>query len=605
MRAAARSRNPRRPSGAFCTAAVRDCRDAVEVRSGRRALRPSGASRRAGLPALSLAERIHALGARRVARRARHAGDFVRPAAPRTGLRGRLAEGRARLLEQGARRDARRAAGVPTRTPVLGAALAFLDAPGPVGDAALRRNAARRVPRTCPLPCGRAFRGFSSTRRERGVRAPVRDAAFRLRPASLFARARGGVPLRRLGRALFPGRSLALVPPRLRCGRAPRSRRDLGVPGGGTGRCARPLRGHSRAPATSRPRGRRCSPRRPSRRVRSRLLRGSFRGVLRSRARASLPVACVGRPLRHLSAVSGNRASPARGPVEGPSRLLAVSPVVARSVSLVPLRLAPREPPRARARPSLAPPSLCGLPELARRLHGGAEVSRRGAAVPRFPVCILRGGISREHARRGLDARRLRDDPRVSVCPSRVCVALGLVRGVFLRKGTDGTECAASLRAGGGALRPAGDRVLCCVFLPRRKEGREDFLRREQGKKSTREREVEGGACICLWRGRLRSPRYSPFQANFVSLRFSCPPARIYRRCLLRPERHARGGDRPDGLPAAASPCPARAGARAPPAALAIQAGVTLTEGDAPWRGQGRRGGPRSRARAGRTTGGT
>src|ERR1019366_6515054 len=237
--------------------------------------------------------------------------------------------------------------------------------------------------------------------------------------------------------------------------------------------------------------------------------------------------------------------------------------------------------------------------ELARRLHGGAEVSRRGAAVPRFPVCILRGGISREHARRGLDARRLRDDPRVSICPSWVCVALGLVRGVFLRKGTDGTECAASLRAGGGALRPACDRVCRSVFFL----GKGRFSQKGRRK---RRRGAQGRRRRSLFFAALPSTQPSVF--SFPS-KFRFSPLLLSSSAHISPmstsTREARSRRRSAGPPAAAPPCPARAGARAPPAALAIQAGVTLTEGDAPWRGQGRRRGPRSRARAGRTTGGT
>ncbi len=80
--------------------------------------------------------------------------------------------------------------------------------------------------------------------------------------------------------------------------------------------------------------------RRPARRVRSRLLRGRLRALLRSRARLGLHFARVGRPVRHLPAVPGHRASPARGSVERASRLLAVSPPVARSASLVAPQLA-------------------------------------------------------------------------------------------------------------------------------------------------------------------------------------------------------------------------------------------------------------------------
>src|ERR1019366_10685034 len=96
------------------------------------------------------------------------------------------------------------------------------------------------------------------------------------------------------------------------------------------------------------------------------LLRGRFRAVLRSRARFGLPVACVGRHLRHLPAVSGDPSPPPCGSIEGPSRLLAVPPPVARSVSGVPRRAAAGEPPRAPAPAPLPPPPACGVAQLAR-----------------------------------------------------------------------------------------------------------------------------------------------------------------------------------------------------------------------------------------------
>ncbi len=451
---------------------------AVEGRSRRGALCPSGASHRPGFSALSLAERVHALGARRVVRRARHAGDLLRSAAPRAGVRGCLGERRARLLEQGTRRDARRPAGVPSRAPVLGSALAFFDATGSVGDAALRCDGARSAARARPVPRGREVRGFSLARRECGIRSPFRDAALHIRPASLFARPRRGVPLRSVGRALPSGRSFPRVSPRCACGRAPRSRGPLGVPGGRAGGRARPLRGHPRAPARPRPRRGGCSVRGPSRRVRSGLLRGSLRAFFRPRALVELPVARLGGSLRHRPAVSGNPPSPARGPVERPPGLLAVSPPVARSASLVPRRVAFRGPRRARARSSLASPPLCGLPELARRVQRRAAVSRRGSAVPRLPVRIREGGIPRERARRCFDAGRLRDDARVPVRPSRVRVAVGLIRGVLLREGLDAAERVADRCALGGALRPAGNRGGRGVLILGREERRGSESRR-------------------------------------------------------------------------------------------------------------------------------
>ena len=199
-----------------------------------------------------------------------------------------------------------------------------------------------------------------------------------------------------VGRALRSGRSVARVPPRRRsrarssvspcsrstrrrcrrrvlvlCAVIPAPRRALALAAGGAPFAAAPRRVRSRSASAE---SSSCRP--------------------RTSARAGFPVARVGGPLRHRPAVSGRRSSPPRSTrrrvSSSSSPFLLLWPGAFRAVRARRVPAGGRA--RARPRPSLAPPSLRGLPELARRLHGRAAVSRRGAAVSRLPVCVPGGG---------------------------------------------------------------------------------------------------------------------------------------------------------------------------------------------------------------------
>ena len=290
--------------------------------------------------------------------------------------------------------------------PFVGPPSRFLDAPGSVGDAPLRRDAAAAPSRRSFSPAnGRPPRGDDVSRGFRGVRAPLRDAALRLRAPPLLACARGGVPVWGLGRALPSGR------PRFARSAATRSRvRSLGlavlseypaaVPAGVLVLCAR----DSRAPARSSRPGRRGAFRRPSRRVRRRLLRRRLRAVVG--ARASRP------PCRFPSTGLFGIGLPSPGDLLVCLRIRRrASSSSHRSFSCGPERFGHPAAPCRSGAASRSPSSRCRCSFSSRASRAGTEASRSGcgtssAALPFlvFPFAFRRGGLL-ESALVGASAR--------------------------------------------------------------------------------------------------------------------------------------------------------------------------------------------------------
>ena len=153
--------------------------------------------------------------------------------------------------------------------------------------------------------------------------------------------------------------------------------------------------------------------------------------------------------------------------------------------------------------------------------HGGFSVGPRYlvAALPFlvFPFAFGKGGFL-ESALVGAST--------LAICattfafpfvPPGFRAALGLVRGVLLRKGIDRAEYVASRGARRGALRASGDRVCRGVFLLGREERREDFLRRKErrgfleGKSEVTSRRRKAALAFFSRRGGVRGPRTLPF----------------------------------------------------------------------------------------------
>ena len=370
------------------------------------------------------------MGHRRVARRARDAGDLGRPSAARSFVRGRRHGGRPRLLEQGTGPRVRRAAGLPPRAADRRPTVARGDAPRP------RRRCASRARRFPPFssPSSRPGRRVGSGRTGQRVSVVVFALLFAtplfayglllfshaLVAAALFGAWASlftpGAPRAAARRDVLAGALLGVAVLAEYPAAVPAAFSRLRPRGNGERDASRgsPRGAHlslwPSSPTTGSASAAFSSSRRPSR------LSASFRAL------ASTGLFGIGLP----SPVALGRlvADPSKG-------LLVFSPFLVLGLRAFPAARpvpGPSGDRSARPRAPFDADPLRGLPELARRVHRRTAVPRRRVALPRLPARVSGWRASGGRPARRVRGSRLADDARLPVRPRRIRAAVGLLR---------------------------------------------------------------------------------------------------------------------------------------------------------------------------------